>query len=143
MSKLSLRCVRAAFVFLMFGIALGSSFALDRSLGAQFRPLHAELNLWGWLTLLIYGFAYHMLPRFLGRALRLQQLADVQSWLAIVGTALSSFAWLGLVYDWPAARGLAVVASLGQASAALMFVWLIGSLLLPRPVRVTSDTKFG
>ena len=131
MSKLSLRCVRAAFLFLMLGIALGSSFALERSLGAQLRPLHTELNLWGWLTLLIYGFGYHMLPRFLGRAIPSRQFADVQSWLAIVGSALASVAWLGLVYDLAGARLLAGVASLAQAAAALLFVWRIGSLLLP------------
>lgn len=132
MSKLSLRCVRAAFVFLMLGILLGSSFALDRSLGAQLRPLHAELNLWGWLTLLVYGFGYHMLPRFLGRALPSQKLAEAQSWLAIIGAVLASVAWLGLVYSLPTARGLAVLGSSMQAAAALLFVWLIGSLMLPK-----------
>ena len=59
MTPLSMRCIKAAFLYLALGIGLGASFALDRALGARLRPLHAELNLWGWVTLLIYGMAYH------------------------------------------------------------------------------------
>ena len=70
MNTLSIRCIKAAFGYLACGIGLGAWFAVDRAAGAWLRPLHAELNLWGWATLLIYGMAYHMLPRFAGRAPR-------------------------------------------------------------------------
>lgn len=83
MSRLSLRCIKAALVALTCGIGLGAWFALDRSAGAWLRPLHAELNLWGWATLLIDGMGYHMLPRFLGRPLVRTRPAALQSWLAI------------------------------------------------------------
>ena len=85
MSQLTVRCIKAAFIYLALGIALGASFAIDRSLGPSLRPLHAELNLWGWVTILIYGMGYHMLPRFTGRPLASPRLADIQSWLAIGG----------------------------------------------------------
>jgi hypothetical protein len=75
MNALSIRCIKAAFVYLACGIGLGIWFALDRMAGALLRPLHAELNLWGWATLLIYGMAYHMLPRFAGSAPRQPRLA--------------------------------------------------------------------
>ena len=78
MSTLTLRCVKAAFVALALGIGLGAWFAIDRAPGAWLRPLHAEMNLWGWTTLLIYGMAYHMLPRFAGRPLRRARLAEAQ-----------------------------------------------------------------
>src|SRR5690242_8819907 len=97
MSKLSLRCIRAAFIALASGVALGAWFALDRAQGALLRPLHAELNLWGWATLLIYGMGYHMLPRFTGRPLLRAQLAALQSWLAIGGVALIALGWAPLL----------------------------------------------
>jgi heme/copper-type cytochrome/quinol oxidase subunit 1 len=135
MTALSLRCVKAAFLFLALGIGLGASFAIDRAIGAQLRPLHAELNLWGWVTLLIYGFAYHMLPRFSGRPLRSRRLADVQSWLAIGGVALAACGWLGLALHVPFARPMAVVGGLCQVAAMLLFVWQAGALLAPERMR--------
>ncbi len=135
MTTLSLRCVKAAFLFLTIGIGLGASFALDRAIGAQLRPLHAELNLWGWVTLLIYGFAYHMLPRFTGRPLRSQRLADAQSWLAIAGVALAALGWLGLALQIPYARIMAVAGGLCQIVAILLFASLIGPLLVTERVK--------
>jgi heme/copper-type cytochrome/quinol oxidase subunit 1 len=90
MSPLTVRCIKAAFIYLALGIGLGASFAIDRAFGAGLRTLHAEFNLWGWSTLLIYGMGYHMLPRFTGQPLRWPRLAEVQSWLAIGGVALTA-----------------------------------------------------
>ena len=129
MKPLSMRCIKAALLYLALGIALGASFALDRALGARLRPLHAELNLWGWVTLLIYGMAYHMLPRFNGRALRWPGLAHAQSWLAISGVVLVAGGWIALLLALPWARGLLVAGGAVQAGAALLFVLLIGALL--------------
>lgn len=131
MSPLTIRCVKAAFVALAAGILLGAAFALDRALGAQLRPLHAELNLWGWTTLLIYGMGYHMLPRFCGRPLRRVRLADLQSWLAIGGVAAASLGWLLSLPAPPAGRALLAAGGLAQLAAALIFALLGAELLRP------------
>ncbi len=134
MSPLSIRCIKTAFLALAAGIALGAAFAIDRALGAQLRPLHAELNLWGWTTLLIYGMAYHMLPRFAGRPLRRLRLADAQSWLAIGGVAAASLGWLLLLVAPAPARALLVAGGAAQLAAALLFAGLMGEVLLrPAP----------
>lgn len=132
MSSLSLRCIRAGFAFLAFGIGLGASFALDRSLGPALRPLHAELNLWGWVTLLIYGMAYHMLPRFAGRALRWPEMATLQSWLAIGGVVLTTIGWMVQAGDLPLASAALLAGGGMQVSAVLLFTLLIGDVLLRR-----------
>ena len=132
MSALSIRCIKAAFIYLALGIGLGVTFALDRRLGASLRPLHAEFNLWGWVTLLIYGMAYHMLPRFSGRPLRSQRLAEVQSWLAIAGVALAALGWIALVSHLSPARLLLVSGGLLEIVGALLFGALIGDLLCLR-----------
>lgn len=129
MSPLSVRCIKAAFMFLALGILLGATFAFNRGLGAALRPLHAELNLWGWTTLLIYGMAYHMLPRFTGRPLRRPGLAGAQSWLAIGGGALITVGWLGLLGNLPFTQVLLVGGGVLQTAAALLFVVIIGPLL--------------
>jgi hypothetical protein len=129
MNALSIRCIKAAFAYLALGIGLGAWFALDRAQGAWLRPLHAELNLWGWTTLLIYGMAYHMLPRFLGRPLRGGRLAAAQSWLAIGGVALVAAGWVGVLRGLPLGQELLVAGGVLQCCAALIFALLIGDLL--------------
>jgi hypothetical protein len=129
MSKLSLRCIRAAFTCLALGVALGTSFALNRALGAALRPLHAELNLWGWVTLLIYGFAYHMLPRFAGRPLQRPRVASAQAWIAIGGVVLAALGWAGLAAQIPHARAVCVAGAAAQFGAALLFAGQITPLL--------------
>ena len=129
MSNLSLRCIKTAFLALAAGVALGAWFAIDRSAGAWLRPLHAEFNLWGWATLLIYGMAYHMLPRFAGQPLRWPRLAQAQSWLAIGGVALVTADWVGVVSALPWAQAALVGGGALQVGAALLFALLIGELL--------------
>ena len=38
MNVLSIRCIKAAFVYLASGIGLGAWFAVDRAMGAWLRP---------------------------------------------------------------------------------------------------------
>ncbi|MEO7908181.1 MAG: hypothetical protein ABIV47_00895 [Roseiflexaceae bacterium] len=121
MNVLSIRCIKAAFVYLAFGIGLGVWFAVDRAAGAWLRPLHAELNLWGWATLLIYGMAYHMLPRFAGCTPRWLHLASAQSWLAIASVALVAAGWIGVVSALPLAQFVLLAGGVLQVVAAALF----------------------
>lgn len=129
MNQLSVRCIKSAFMFLALGTGLGAAFALDRSVGAALRPLHAQLNLWGWVTLLIYGMAYHMLPRFAGQPLRWSRLATAQSWVAIGGVTLVSIGWLAVYAELWGARVVLVSGGMLQWGAALVFVLLMGDIL--------------
>ena len=129
MSRLSIRCIKAAFCCLALGIGLGVWFAIDRAQGAWLRPLHAGLNLWGWATLLIYGMAYHMLPRFAGQPLRRPHLAAVQSWLAIGGVALVGVGWAGVLAGLPLAQLVLVAGGVLVVCGAALFALLIGELL--------------
>ena len=129
MNALSIRCIKAAFVYLACGIGLGAWFAVDRAMGAWLRPLHAELNLWGWATLLIYGMGYHMLPRFAGRTPHWPRLAAAQSWLAIASVALVAAGWIGVVRALPLAQVVLMAGGALQVIAAALFALLIGDLL--------------
>src|SRR5262245_6265844 len=129
MNSLSIRCIKAAFICLALGIGLGAWFAIDRTQGAWLRPLHAALNLWGWTTLLIYGMAYHMLPRFTGRPLRRPRLAAAQSWLAIGGIALVGVGWVGILAGLPLAQAILIAGGALQVITAGLFSVLISELL--------------
>ncbi len=76
------------------------------------RLIHAHLMLLGFVAMMIYGIGLHVLPRFAGRPLYSERLADIQLlaanlglWLLILGWFLTSpplglaggiLAWLGL-----------------------------------------------
>jgi hypothetical protein len=133
MSNLTVRCIRGAFLYLALGVAMGVAFAFNRALGAVWRPLHAELNLWGWTTLLIYGMAYHMLPRFAGLPVRWPQVAEHQSWLALIGVGIATAGWLSLLNDFPFGGALLAAGGVLQFLAALLFAGLLGDVLLRKP----------
>jgi heme/copper-type cytochrome/quinol oxidase subunit 1 len=134
MNALTIRCIRAAFVFMAAGLLLGATFAIDRSLGASLRLLHAELNLWGGVTMLIYGMAYHMVPRFAGRPLRSAWLAEAQSWLAIGGVALVSCGLIAQAIGLSLAIILLIAGATLKTMAAMIFAWQIGDLLRLRRI---------
>ena len=131
MSTVSIRCIRSAFIYLGVGIGLGVLFAFDRPTGGLLRPVHAEANLWGFVTLLISGMAYHMVPRFMGRPLPAPQLSEWQSWLAIGGIGITIIGWVALIYRWPAARLLLVLGGTIQVLAVLLFGGLALATIYP------------
>lgn len=130
MNVLSLRLIRAAFLFLALGIGIGVAFAAQRAWGARWYPLHAEFNLWGWATLLVYGMAYHMLPRFVGQPLRWPRLATLQSWLALGGVSTAALGWLIAPHE--GSLWLRGMGGLLQFGAALLFASLMMPLLSPQ-----------
>ena len=73
---------------------------------------HAHLMLVGFVGMMIFGVALHVLPRFTGRALFSERTADAQFWLANAGL-------LAMVSGWLA--GMSAVAAAGGAALWLAF----------------------
>ncbi|MBM7842606.1 hypothetical protein [Herpetosiphon giganteus] len=133
---LTMWCIRAAVFYLAVGIGFGISFAFDRALGAQLRPIHVESNLAGFATILIYGMAYFMLPRFMGRPLGLAGVANWQVVLAISAVLLIDLGWAGLVAGVALARWLLVFGASLHGLAALLFsLSMLATIYQPAQVR--------
>ncbi len=71
-------------VYLGIASILGIAMLGSQSL-SQLRFVHSHLNLLGWVSMMIYGVGYHILPRFMGRPLYSAKIGDVQFVLANVG----------------------------------------------------------
>ncbi len=81
-------------VYLMIASTMGVVMAVH-PLEVNLRFAHVHLNLLGWITMLIFGVGYHILPRFAGKTLYSSRLAEIQFWLAnigLIGMALLSMA---------------------------------------------------
>lgn len=96
----------------------------------SWRPVHVHLNLLGFVCMMIYGVAYHALPRFAGRPFLRPRLALTQVLLANAGLLGMALAF-GI--DLPRHQ-LAVWGGIEFLSS-LMFVGLIAELLLPQTDR--------
>lgn len=44
--------------------------------------VHSHLNMLGWVSMMIFGVGYHILPRFMGRPLYSNKIAEAQFFLA-------------------------------------------------------------
>ncbi len=126
MSPLSKNFVRASLIYFFIAAILGTIMISMRSYPAQLLFAHVHLNLLGWMSMMIYGVGYHILPRFSGTPLAYPKLGDLQFYLANIGL-------VGLVSFRPI-HPLAEIFAGIQVIAAGLFVFNIWmSMLPPKP----------
>lgn len=71
-------------VYLAISSVIGILMLLQPSLG-YLRFVHTHLNMLGWVSMMIFGVGYHILPRFSGRPLKSPAIGELQFWLANIG----------------------------------------------------------
>jgi cytochrome c oxidase cbb3-type subunit 1 len=127
------RFIRSSLVWLGVGVVLGVALVISPYHMLPYRPAHMHANLLGFISMMIFGVAYHVLPRFSGRGLRSPRSARIHLVLANGGLALM-VAGFGARITWPHA-GTAALALGGTASAigAFLFIANIWITITPRP----------
>ena len=87
--------IAAALAYALLGGLLGLAWLLDPgALPPLALRAHAHLMLVGFVGMMIFGVALHVLPRFTGRALFSERAADGQFWLANGGLLAMVGGWL-------------------------------------------------
>ncbi|MBF0565607.1 MAG: hypothetical protein HQK89_10225 [Nitrospirae bacterium] len=69
-------------------LALASFIGVAMLANPQFYSLkfvHSHLNVLGWVSMMIYGVGYHVLPRFAGKKIKSVTIGKVQFYLANAG----------------------------------------------------------
>jgi cbb3-type cytochrome oxidase subunit 1 len=107
--------VKSSLAWLACGVTLGVAMAVHPQL-LIYRPAHVHMNLLGFVTMMIYGVAYHVVPRFTGHPLHSRTLAGWQAWLANVGLALMV---TGFALTANGVRVATIVLGVGGTTAAL------------------------
>lgn len=79
--------VKASLAWLALGVTLGVAMAAH-PVWTVYRPAHVHLNLLGFVTMMIYGVAYHVIPRFTGFPLYSRRLAAWHWWTSNAGLLL-------------------------------------------------------
>jgi heme/copper-type cytochrome/quinol oxidase subunit 1 len=81
------RFIKASLVWFGLGVTLGVAMAVHPA-WAIYRTAHFHMSLLGFVTMMIYGVAYHVIPRFVGFELHSKPLAGAHWWVANAGLAL-------------------------------------------------------
>lgn len=79
--------LKASLAWLAIGTSIGVAMAFAPAL-VGWRPVHLHTLLLGFVAMMIFGVAYHVIPRFTGMPLRHPRAAGVHVWLANVGLLL-------------------------------------------------------
>lgn len=94
MDKSTVWFLYMSLVYLAVGAVLGLLMIfLPTTTGAVYR-VHGHINLLGWVSMMIFGVAYHILPRFSGQPVKHPRLIWPHFWLTNVGLVGMGVAWV-------------------------------------------------
>jgi cbb3-type cytochrome oxidase subunit 1 len=116
--------LKSSLAWLALGVALGVAMAAH-PVWTLYRLAHVHMMLLGFVAMMIFGVAYHVIPHFSGFPLHRPSGARAHWWLANIGLATMA---LGFVLRVHAPRsGTIALAAGGTLSAlgAYLFVYLI------------------
>lgn len=109
--------LKSSLAWLAIGVTLGVAMAAHPA-WALYRPAHLHMNVLGFVAMMIFGVAYHVIPRFTGHPLHAPKLAGAHWWIANVGLVLFSVGFvLRVTIGVPPALSAAVLTCGGMLSA--------------------------
>jgi cytochrome c oxidase cbb3-type subunit 1 len=117
--------IRSSLIWLGVGVLIGLSMAFFPARALVYRPAHVHANLLGFVSMMIFGVAYHVMPRFTGNPLHSRPLARVHLWTANLGLALLVGGWITRVRF---AREGATLVEIGAALSAVAMSFFIYNL---------------
>jgi cbb3-type cytochrome oxidase subunit 1 len=98
----------------------------------QLKFVHSHLNMLGWVSMMIYGVGYHILPRFMGKPVYSKKLGDAQFVLANVGLITMLVFYTLNVYSPSEGAVLATVAA-GAVELVSVFLFFYNMLMTLLP----------
>lgn len=116
------RFIRASLLWLGFGVVLGVWMALSPA-AVAYRPAHMHANLLGFVSMMIFGVAYHVIPRFTGHPLHSRRAAAAHVWIANAGLAAMVGGFIVRVHQWRAGSALLAVGGSAAAAGAFLFIY--------------------
>ena len=128
--------LKASLAWLALGVTLGVAMAAY-PLWTLYRLAHVHMVLLGFVTMMIYGVAYHVIPRFTGSPLFSRRAAGWHWWISNVGLALMVAGFIVRVSS--AGLGTPLLAAGGTLSAigAYTFAFVIWRTIDASPVART------
>ena len=114
--------VKASLAWLSLGVTVGVAMAAHPP-WIVYRAAHIHMNLLGFVTMMIYGVGYHVLPRFSGHPLHCRRLAGWHWWAANVGLLLMAVGFAARVHVGGAATPAIAAGGVLSALGAYAFAF--------------------
>lgn len=92
MSSITVWFIRCAMIYFLLALLLGIMMSVTGP-AYPIMQIHVHFNLLGWMSMMVYGVGYHILPRFSGRPLWSESLSTAQLWLANIGLVGMAIGW--------------------------------------------------
>lgn len=114
--------IRSSLLWFAAGIIFGVAMAIEPQ-WVIYRPAHAHMNVVGFLTMLVFGVGYQLLPRLFGHPLHSRQLAIAHLFLANAGLAGLVIGFIMQPHVGPGGRWITATGGTLFAVGALTWVW--------------------
>ncbi len=113
--------IKSGLIYLALGVGMGTWMGFSPN-AIIYRPAHVHLNLLGFTSMVIFGVAYHVIPRFTGHPLHSRRIAEVHWWVSNVGLVVLIGGFLFV--PWlPSARAWIEVGATLSATGVLLFIY--------------------
>lgn len=115
--------LRMSVVYFVLGALLGVAMIIWPEEAGYYISTHVHLNLLGFMSMMIYGVGYHILPRFSGRHVHSPLIVRYQFWLANAGLIGMTVSWAFVIRDVSLSlfHPLLIASAFCSFVAALMF----------------------
>jgi cbb3-type cytochrome oxidase subunit 1 len=131
--------LKTSISWLGLGVTLGLAMAMHPAWTA-YRTAHLHMNLLGFVSMMIFGVAYHVIPRFTSHPLHSRRLAGAHWWIANIG--LTCMAAGFMMIRSPGGLRTTLLAAGGSLSAvgAYAFIYNIWRTIDGRVAEATRPT---
>ena len=120
--------LKASVTWLALGVTLGVAMGV-KPVWSIYRTAHLHMLLLGFVSMMIFGVAYHVIPRFVGSPLRSPRAAEAHWWLANIGLAVMVVGFMLRAQGRPVSSALLGIGGTAAAAGAYIFAWLIWTTL--------------
>jgi len=126
--------IRLSIIYFLLGSLLGLAFILRPEMADPYHiAMHVHLNLLGFMSMMIFGVGYHILPRFSGVPLYSRSMSVIQFWTANAGLIGMTAGWGMMAHGHGGQMVLAASGTLMFASIVLFVYNLLRTVKGPQP----------
>jgi cbb3-type cytochrome oxidase subunit 1 len=116
--------LKASMFWLAMGVTLGVAMGVEPA-WSIYRTAHLHMLLLGFVAMMIFGVAYHVIPRFAGNPLRSTRAAGAHWWLANIGLAIMVVGFVLRAQGKPISSSILGIGGAAAASGAYIFAFLV------------------
>ena len=132
MDRIVVWYLRMSLIYFTAGAAIGFGMLIWPREFGSFTVVHAHLNLLGFMSMMIYGVGYHILPRFMGRPVYSHRLGNIQVWLANITLMGLSISWILEASQCGIWHIILILFGLGQGISVFLFIFNLWKSMTPQ-----------